>query len=422
MKRIAIIPIMLALTACDKPIAETILIPCCDMHDEYGPIKVKVFNNKNATATIQGHEIKLTPTPDFSTFSEQGIEWEGVYNNETITIHSYFDKVNRLLIFHGISDNHHTGSFGTDTGLDIDFPEYKAPNKQEICMNELNSIIRNSSTGDIFITQRMEIKINGRNTFQQWHHKIPHNDAVKINPAWDKNPVETAGDACATLDAVKKYISTNNIAKQITLNWNDITCASPKEIHLGCNNFERLSYTYMQLNICDNGQHILIIGDEPGIFGRNNYVQMTGTNTPDGIVYSGTLDNITKYEIIYNAADNTYSARNFDASGAYSICDQGELKPHQICARKIHNLTILNPDNTVALDIDGRQKAIENGFKAEHKYITLTQEQALKVSKNWDYKNIKLYTQGNEPHERDACETWQRLIDLKWDIIDQTDK
>lgn len=408
---------MLALTACDKPIAETILIPCCDMRSEYGPITIKIFNTKHAIAIVHGNEIKLTPTRDYKTDTSPTIKWDGIYNDTAITIYSYFDTINRLLTFNSISTGEGP-SYGLNAYVNIDFPEYKAPTKQEICMNELKNLIHDSM-GDIFIKQNYTIRKNFIDTTMEWNHKIPHDDAIKINPTWEKTPVTTAGDACATLDAIKTYISKNNIANEITVNWSDITCASPKKIHLGCNDFENLSYTYMQLNICDDGRHILIIGDEPDNFFSNDYIQMTGTTTPYGIEYAGTSDNIIKYKIRYYSDDNTYYAQKSDASGMYTICDQAKLDPNQICARKIHNQTILNPDNTVALDIYSHQEATENGYKAYNKYITLTQEQALKVSKNWDYKNIKLYTNGNEPHEQDACAAWLRLNELKWEMTNK---
>ena len=48
-------------------------------------------------------------------------------------------------------------------------------------------------------------------------------------------------------------------------------------------------------------------------------------------------------------------------------------------------------------------------------YGALTQEEALKITKNWDYNNIKLYNhqdQKLQEHEKDACDVLQRLNDF----------
>lgn len=75
------------------------------------------------------------------------------------------------------------------------------------------------------------------------------------------------------------------------------------------------------------------------------------------------------------------------------------------CIDKIENLSHL-------------QKAYDNN-SGEMKYViiipgygVLTYEQALQISTNWDYNDLKFYTnqdQELQEHEKDACEVLERL-------------
>lgn len=80
----------------------------------------------------------------------------------------------------------------------------------------------------------------------------------------------------------------------------------------------------------------------------------------------------------------------------------------QICEKvaydgeKIYMLTTLNVHSK-----DGQSVKMYTNHKVE-----IPAEDAIKISKNWDYNNIKLYTNTDkklQEHEKDACETLYNL-------------
>ena len=83
------------------------------------------------------------------------------------------------------------------------------------------------------------------------------------------------------------------------------------------------------------------------------------------------------------------------------------------CAYRIYNRTRVNA-GVIEVVIDSEIKKGNGELKIHQEFVPLTQEQALTISKNWDYKNMKLYHTGEQPHEADACETLERLESYAW--------
>ena len=78
----------------------------------------------------------------------------------------------------------------------------------------------------------------------------------------------------------------------------------------------------------------------------------------------------------------------------------------------------------VAEEVDIKQevKRDDDGIKFNQEFVPLTQEQALAISKNWDYKNMKLYHTGEQPHESDACEVYDVLGNFVFEQREKKEK
>lgn len=110
-------------------------------------------------------------------------------------------------------------------------------------------------------------------------------------------------------------------------------------------------------------------------------------------------------DIVYSPDTDEYAIQ-FVGYGLKSSVKFEKLNDFQkvnACAYQVYNMSRVN-GGVIEISIDSDSK-IENGeLKIEQEFVPLTQEQALTISKNWDYKNMKLYHTGEQPHEADACE------------------
>lgn len=186
-------------------------------------------------------------------------------------------------------------------------------------------------------------------------------------------------------------------------------CENGQEVYLSCEQLDNAVYKYITLVKCPDNNNIICLDDgisEPQVM--YNVQKKSDPNAFD-ILYSGS-DGVAIEHIF--ASDAYFIAGKYVTRTIAVSCNQTvKLAQHKICARHINKNTMLNNDGTISVNVvaPDQKTASEN-------FVTLTQEQALSVSPNWDYKNIKLYNHGTAEHEKDACEALQKLEKLRSEL------
>lgn len=427
MKKIGLLILPLLITAChDKPKAEILLEPCCSLGDELGILKLSLWNDR-AVLNVQGQDIELTDKNFEEGKARQvySINWTGKMpdSDREIIIRTWYDTETEQLAGWSVAMSD-TGGYGTDVVVPIKLDKYKLPSATEKCAHDIAS--KTAVFGDkggVFVGRNVyEYDFRGAKEKHNgvFYEKIPAADAIKISPNWDYNNLKLyktgheahEADACDVLARLNDYIDAHGWNETQNVYLDEIGCDRPERIvYLGCDMAAFAQFQYMTLNICADGRHTLDFATD--WFGPDS---VTRSEKDGDILYSGTRYGMPEAEVLYKPELDKWFVRFDRASGAYTACTQGQLMPHQICARTIASITQLNPDGSVAYDVKQGQSATENGHELEREWVTLTQQQALRMSKNWDYKNIKLYTTGDAPHEVDACEVLNRLNDIRWSL------
>lgn len=188
-------------------------------------------------------------------------------------------------------------------------------------------------------------------------------------------------------------------------------CDNGQEVYLSCPNFRNAAYEYITLVKCPNDNNVICMDN--GISAPQTTSAVTDRSDFSIIQYAGNNGIIVGYA----PSNDIYVAQDPSASDAAIGCEQTiKLAQHKICARRINSITTLTADGRMAVDVAQKQVASNNGRKITHKYVTLTQEQALDITPNWDYAKIKLYNQGAEEHEKDACSALQKLEKLRSEL------
>lgn len=185
-------------------------------------------------------------------------------------------------------------------------------------------------------------------------------------------------------------------------------CDNGQEIYLSCPNFRNAAYEYITLVKCPNDSNIICMDN--GISAPQTISAVIDREGFDTVDYLGT----NGIAVGYLPSENIYVARDPSASSFAVRCTQTiKLEQHKICARRINSIIVVAEDGGIAVDIAQKQVADRDGREITHNYVTLTQEQALSITPNWDYANIKLYIYGTEPHEADACDALQKLEQIR---------
>ncbi len=209
----------------------------------------------------------------------------------------------------------------------------------------------------------------------------------------DGVPVRRAGDITNNCDTAMKK------------------CDNGQEIYLSCPNFRNAAYEYITLVKCPNDSNIICMDN--GISAPQTISAVTDREGFDTVDYLGTNGIV----VGYLPSENIYVARDPSASSFAGACTQTiKLEQHKICARRINSIIVVSEDGGIAVDIAQKQVADRDGREITHNYVTLTQEQALCITPNWDYTNIKHYIYGTEPHEADACDALQKLEKLRSEL------
>ncbi len=431
MKRIYLALLPLCLAACDKPDLEIMLQPCCQLGEKLGIMKLKVWDDSRAILNVHGTDIVLTEKDENSGVStEYWIEWTGKLpdSDEEISVSADYDVVRQAFTYFSTSMG--AGSYGTDVVVPMHLTNYAAPSETELCIQKIDRTVYVLGNTVFVVRSEERFDYRGQKNSVEGdtrYEKIPAEDAIAISVNWDYNNLKSYSnrdnngveeheqDACEVLERLNAYIEKQGWDKPRVVYKNEIGCAVPSRVvHLGCDTFENAMFGYLTLNICDNGQHALNVD---GRWPRT--VPMSVSDKLGGVLYSGTSNGRDQFEVLYNPTEDMWFARNADSSGAYVGCVEKKLEPHQVCAHKIASVTRVEDDGRVALDIKRAQKPSENGQLIEREFIPLTQEQALAVSQNWDYKNLKLYSTGDAPYEADACDAFERLESIKRDLWQQ---
>ncbi len=202
----------------------------------------------------------------------------------------------------------------------------------------------------------------------------------------DGVPARRAGDITNNCDAAMKK------------------CDNGQEIYLSCPNFRNAAYEYITLVKCPNDSNIICMDN--GISAPQTISAVTDRDGTSTVDYLGT----NGIGVGYLPSENIYVARDPSASSFAVTCTQTiKMEQHKICARRINSIIVVAEDGGIAVDIAQKQVADRDGREITHNYVTLTQEQALSITPNWDYTNIKHYIYGTAPHEADACDALQKL-------------
>ncbi len=434
MKKIGLLFLPLVLAACDKPDVVLDLQPCCDMGEKYEVIRMSLWNDGRAQATVNGQDIVMTEKTEDRYGKRVDIKWVGIVPdaNQKIEIYVAYDTEKRILHSWTVSDELNHG-YATDVVMRLDLIKHKQLTPVQLCIEEIDEKTRATNDAVFVSRRRYFYDYRGQSEdYRAWDfyaEKIPAEDAIKISKNWDYKNLKlyqnnTSGveeheqDACEVLARLDAYIKKQGWDTPRVVYENEIKCDVPQQIvYLTCDMFKNAQFDYLTLRICEDGRHTL--GLEQGLW---RSIQMTQENKLGGVLYSGTDYGMEEYHVLYNPNEDKWFARFSGASGAYGECQVGQLQPHQICARQIANRARIEPDGSVALDIRPSQTATKGGYSVSHEFVSLTQEQALKISKNWDYNNMKLYQYGNDPHEADACDVWRRLEDVRRELMRTHDK
>ncbi len=447
MKKLAmLLTLPTILAACDsKPQAEILFSACCSAEEKYGVMKLSVWDNEKMVLNINGEDVLLKAEEDAERVPSKKYRFEmrGVIpsTKKEISVMMRYDAEKKLL---GIMSCHISddAGYGIDNYVSIDLKGYRMPNATEQCIEKIGRLIKFSDNGVAFVWQKSQFwssreiqKIDPESrSGESISIKIPTEDAIAISKNWDpnnfkpylnseKSPTveEHEKDACDVLARLKTYIADKGYDKPVDIYLDEVGCDKPsKVIKLGANRARYNYYDAYALNICENGNHYLLdISDAYFVDNpedRYAWIPVKQSGRDDKIIYSTYNAYAAKLlDIVYSPDTDEYAIQ-FVGYGLNSPVKFEKLNDFQkvnSCAYRIYNRTRVNA-GVIEVEVEGESK-IENGeLKIKQEFVPLTQEQALTISKNWDYKNMKLYHTGEQPHEADACETLERLNAYTW--------
>lgn len=201
----------------------------------------------------------------------------------------------------------------------------------------------------------------------------------------DDVPARHAGDITNNCDAVMKK------------------CDNGQEIYLSCPTDLGGAYEYITLVKCPDKSNIICVDN-----GISTPQTTTAVFDHDRVQYSG-KNGIT---VKYNPSSDRYRFQGPGTSGDALSCTQTiKLEQQKICARRIYSITVPLAGGISVVLFGERTKQAQSVY-----FSPLSQEQALSITPNWDYTNIKYYKYGTEPHEADACDALQKLEKLRSEL------
>lgn len=426
MKKFLIAFLSILLGACDRPEVEVWLRPCCEMEDKFGMVKLSVWDDGRAVLNVHDADIILTQEEDDyydKSSVRKRIEWRGKLPNEEndVFVKVIYDVDKQGFGYISISDSKDR-SYGADMHVPVKLSKYKMPTDVELCIKEIEAKTYEID-GEIFFRRVREIRdyvgvIVSRRYYME---KIPADDAVAISENWDYKNLKLYSnyddkgveahekDACETLERLNAYIEKRGWDKPIIVDEDEIGCKKPQQVvYLGCDLSGSARFEYVTLYICEDGRHAL---DGVDLF----KVPMSSENKLGGTLYSGTTDGNDYYGVMFKPSTDKWFARLTPHFDEYGECTVGRLAPHEVCARQIAKYIQVGSDGIIELEIN----ITEKDGTLEREFVPLTQEQALIISKNWDYNNLKLYSTGQESHEFDACDALDRLTEMRFRLLDE---
>ncbi len=422
MKKLVLLSLPLILAACkDEPLVQMQLQPCCSAEEKLGVVTFSIYSD-GAVLNVHGQDIAMQEHADGYTYGDvYSLSWDGVFpeSGEEISVSVDYNSHDYTIGGFYVSLNKH--SYSTDILIPARLDKYKVPSANSKCVRQITSKT-DVSAGRIFVGRENEWHAYRGDEYPYTRYSyevIPVEDAIKISANWDYNNLKLYDrgtepheqDACETLARLDEYIKSKGWDQKIVYYADEVKCASPdKVVYLGCEKLRNAQFSYLKLDICADGRFTI----SEDTFGNGNfydYDYIPEKKTVDfGTIYSAG-DGMHKLEVLYRPDNDMWFGRDSRASGAYTACQVGQLSQNQVCARKIASKTQLEPDGSISIATQQSQIATDAGHEITQRFVTLTQEQALDISKNWDYKNMKLYSLGTEPHESDACSVLGRLQD-----------
>lgn len=426
MKKLSAFILPLLLLACDKtPTQEIKFKACCDM-EKYGVMTLKISGD-DIVLNIDNVDVKMKNTED-TEYKEECVNCdirlvgEHPETHKTFFIGMDYNTETKVLHLYNFSDDIRHG-YGVDILLSVELKGYKTPTAAEKCVVELNNMITTYEK-NVFIQKKIKscvnrISTNGCHTYT-YDVPIETSDAIKISQDWNKEDFMTYNfdnidahktDPCIAVSNLKNYINKQQNDTEIIVYDEDKTCLSgAKDIYIGCDNKEDNDYDYYKLSLCDTGNHILTTYNvfRSEVSGYTDFVTVSQSDT--GTVYETAYSWAQEaLQVTYNNDASIYIKNPYTDDTALACEIIEEQKPHQLCARNIANRVRQTSLGEIEIKIDS------------HKFATLTAEQALSVTQNWDYANgVKMYAYGNENFETDACIAYGRLFDIANSIRKET--
>ena len=429
-----ILPLLLA--ACDsKPVVETYVSACCDMEEKYGLMKLSVWEDK-MILNVNGEDVLLKD----DRFDEKRVASDSYWldmtgvipsTKEKISVSMRYDVQKGLLAVNSFSEG--DGGYSMDTFLPIKLKGYVAPNETELCVRQIQRIVELEGNSDLYISQECHMwasrESKALGVSKQWcgraYTKISTQDAVSITKNWnpenfrayslsDNNGAldEHEKDACDVLKRLKAYIADKGYDKPKEKFADEIGCDAPvKVVELGTDQLSDNYYEYFVLNVCENGRHTMA---------RINWVHAFDSAIEKGellpvqeVVRNGNTEYSTYGVVPYNLFTVTHFSDTDEyvirLNGAEKIVPLEKLngfQKHNYCAHDIYMKSRIAADGAVEVVV---KQSDAGDVKGDTEYVALTQEQALGISKNWDYNNMRLYHTGDQQHEKDACDVLDRL-------------
>ncbi len=413
MKKISAFILPMSLLACDKisQSPEIRFKACCDA-EKYGTMIFKMSGDK-ATLKVDDNYIDMTKTDSYKTGVIFNMNWQGTVPETDVRLGvslNYNPETKELALYNFTVNN---VGYGLDVVTLADLPGYTPSTQSEKCIAEINSLVSfHNETVFMYDTYKMcENRIEGTKfSCHDRRYQVPIDtaNAIKITADWAPEKLTAkegyGTNPCATLENLKTYISEHKSDSEIVMYKEDEQCISgTKDIYFGCDYDNR--YDYYKLSLCDNNIHTL-----SEIYTWNNRFEhntefIVASTTEKGTLYSEKFPSaIDAHNILYGTDSNIYVKYKY-SDEPYVACEIIELTPHQLCARNLSKETKYNPESgTIDIDIP---------IKHRLKTISLSAEQALSITPNWDYANgIKMYKEGNADYEHDACVAQRRLHDL----------
>lgn len=440
MKKVSLMLLPLLLWGCDKTQPQEILVrfyhdPRIDgeLADKIEIVKLRIDGDK-IFLVVKNQDILLTEEkPAVTDKARYNINLSGVLpeTNEKIYVNIKYDSKYKAITNVMFNTTHHMFSMGTELLVPMELGMYPMPDSTTICIDEISEKV-SWQDGRAYVEQLEEFytsrTLTGFMSSRSLNHQISAADAMAISENWDYNNLkmyENGGDkdvveeweqdACDVLERLNAYITEHGYDKPVVKYLNEMGCVNPDVVNLLCM-LPGNDYEYFTMNICDNGAHTL----------SNRYIGDIPYELHERITDSGMVEYYTSYtgismgKILYQPNTGEYRYQRND--NVIVACEKTEpLLSHQLCAMDIRAKTGLTSDGKIDIIMERSYAKDGDGIKPMVQSITLTQEQALAVTKNWDYNNLKLYQFGNEPHERDACDVWHRLFEVEWQLSKDAD-